>query len=380
MRTSRPTLVTFCLALAAGGCLGRIGVLEGESVDGGRVSLPATSPTDAGAAAPRTDAGAATPRTDAGATTTPRADVLTSTPRPDAGTTTTPPPAVTYPGVAGVSPTLGGCPVFPAADPWNRDISGAAVHPDSDAIIASIADNGDMDLRADFGSDPNYGLPITLAPASQAMVSVRVTEYPGESDPGPFPIPSNARVEGGGDDHVLVVHQGACVLYELYHAQRSGSAWSAGAIARFDLRANTARPQGWTSADQAGLPITAGLARYDEVAAGEIRHALRVTFWHTRAAWVPPATHPGGNDDDAAPAMGMRLRLRADHDISSLTGQARVIATALKRYGLFVADTGYNWFVSGATDTRWNDRELAQLRDIPGTAFEFVDTGPVRTR
>jgi hypothetical protein len=348
---SRQLARALSLAVSAHACVGAFEAPT-EVIDDGGVTAP---PRDA----------SASPR-DAGLTTAPR----------DAG----PPPRAPYPGVPGVSPTLGGCPVFPPDDPWNRDISGAPVHPDSAAIIANIQAHGDTELRADFGSSADFGIPITVAPATQPAVPVSMTKYPDESDPGPFPIPANARIEGGGDDHVLVVQSGTCALIELYRARLEGGRWSAGCAARFDLRTNTARPQGWTSADQAGLPIAPGLARYEEVSAGEIRHALRVTFEHTRAGWVFPATHPGGESDPRAPAMGMRLRLRADYDIRGLRGQARVIATALKRYGMFVADTGTNWFLSGATDRRWADQDLAQLREVSGTAFEVVNTGPVITR
>lgn len=366
MRSLRPAYITMQVPLSLIACVGHIEDIPGEAADASRVVLPATDPEDGGSVdvvvMARPDAASADVR-------------VTTAPRPDAG-----PARPSYPGVPGVSPMLGGCPIFAPDDPWNRDISSAPVRRDSAAIIANIQAHGDEHLKADFGSNTAYGLPITIAPASQPAVPVRLTEYPDESDRGPFPIPANARIEGGNDDHVLVVHAGSCALIELYHARYSSGAWSAGSAARFDLRTNTVRPRGWTSADQAGLPIVPGLARYEEVTAGEIRHALRVTFDHTRAAWVFPATHPGGTDDDTAPAMGMRLRLRASYDISRLSGQARVIAAALKRYGLFVADTGSNWYISGASDARWRDSDLAQLRDIPGDAFEVLDTGPLQTR
>lgn len=280
---------------------------------------------------------------------------------------------------AGMSPLLGGCPMFPPDNLWNRDVSRDAVHPRSGAIIANILDHGDSNLKADFGSSAQYGIPFVVVPATHAMFPVRFTLYGDESDPGPYPVPLDAPIEAGGDHHVLVLQQGTCRLYELYRATRGSNAWSAGAGATFDLRSNATRPERWTSCDQAGLPILPGLVRYDEVMAGEIRHALRVTVEHTRAAWIPPATHWGGEDDEDAPAMGTRLRLRADYDISGLHGASRVIATALKRYGLMVADTGTNWYISGATDRRWTDNDLAQLQDIPGDQFEVVDTGDERT-
>ena len=271
------------------------------------------------------------------------------------------------------------CPILPADDPWNQDVSGAPVHPRSAAIVANIQDHGDPTLKADFGASAAWGIPFVVVQAAQPAVPVRFDLYPDQSDPGPYPVPANAAVEAGHDHHVLVVQQGACRLFEMYRASREGAGWRAGAGAVFDLRRGTTRPAGWTSADQAGLPIFPGLARWDEVSRGAIRHALRVTFAHTRAAWVAPATHPGGDDDEDAPAMGPRLRLRSDYDLSAMRGAARVIAVALQRYGMLVADTGANWYVSGATDPRWNDADLAQLRAIPGTAFEVLDTGPVTT-
>jgi hypothetical protein len=176
---------------------------------------------------------------------------------------------------------------------------------------------------------------------------------------------------------VIAVQRGTCMLYELFNARRVGTTrWDASNGAVFDLRSNALRPAGWTSADAAGLPIFAGLARYDEVAAGEIDHALRVTFERTRRAYIPPATHFASSDTTTTrPPMGLRLRLDADFDLSGFHGQARVILEALKKYGLLVADNGSNWFITGASDTRWDDGDLDQLKLVPGTAFEVVDTG-----
>jgi hypothetical protein len=325
------------------------------------------------------DAGTTTTTADSGTTTTAdsgttsTADSGTTTTTTDSGTTTTTTTTTTATG-----PTVGGCQVFPANNPWNQDVTALPVHPNSAAIIANIQANGETTLKADFGSDTQYGIPYMVVPSTQSLVPVNFTEYGDESDPGPYPVPLTAPIEGGNDHHVLVVEQDTCRLYEMYHSAVSGSGWNAGSGAVFDLTSNALRPQGWTSCDQAGLPIFPGLARYDEVTAGEIRHALRVTFNHTRNGYISPARHPGGSSDVNAPAMGLRLRLRADFDISRYTGQARVILTALRRYGMFVADTGSNWFVSGATDARWNDTDLSQLRNVPGTAFEAVYTGDVQ--
>jgi hypothetical protein len=183
---------------------------------------------------------------------------------------------------------------------------------------------------------------------------------------------------GGGDGHVLVLQQGTCQLFELFVGRQLGAGWTANSGARFDLNTGALRPLGWTSADAAGLPILPGLVRYDEVAAGLIEHAIRVTFSQTQRGFILPATHfASSRSDPTLPAMGMRFRLRADYDITTLTGQARVIATAMQRYGLIVADNGSNWFFQGAPDSGWIDDDLNQLKTIPGSAFEVVDTGPV---
>ena len=277
--------------------------------------------------------------------------------------------------------TLGGCAMFPPDNPWNRDVSNDPVDPRSVRYIANIQAHGDRTLHPDFGANPEYGIPYVIVPATQPRVPIRFTEYGDESDPGPYPIPLDAPIEFGRDHHVLVLQQGTCRLFELYHAERDGDGWRAGSGATFDLRSNRLRPREWTSCDQAGLPILPGLVRYDEVMSGEIRHALRVTFEHTQAAWIAPATHPGGDDHDLdAPPMGLRIRLKASFDTTRLRGQSRVIARAMQRYGMFVADTGGNWYVSGATDRRWNDDDLEQLKAIPGTAFEVVASGPLQRR
>lgn len=281
-------------------------------------------------------------------------------------------------------PRIGGCDVFPADNAWNTRIDAAPRHPNSAAIVARIQSFGGTHLHPDFGENPLYGIPYTVVPADQPVVPVTYLAYGDESDPGPFPIPPGAPVEGGpasdGDRHVLVLRAGTCDLFELYRAFRAGGGWAADSGARFDLGSNALRPLGWTSADAAGLPILPGLVRFDEVATGEIRHAIRVTFARTRRGYVLPATHfASSSDDPDLPAMGMRLRLRATFDVTSLTGQARVIAEAMQRYGLIVADNGSNWFFQGAPDPGWDDEDLNQLETIDGTWFEVVDTGPVRS-
>jgi hypothetical protein len=278
-------------------------------------------------------------------------------------------------------PTIGGCSVFLAGNPWNQDISQFPLHARSAQMISTIQSVGGDNLHPDFGSNPDYGIPYVVVPADQPLVPITYEAYGDESDPGPFPIPLDAPVEAGSDAHLLVVRQGACDLFELYVADRTANGWSADSGARWDLTTGALRPIGWTSADAAGLPILPGLVRFDEVQAGVIRHAIRVTFSKTQRGFVLPATHFASSDTNPdLPAMGQRLRLRADYDISGLTGASRVIAVAMQTYGLIVADNGSNWFFQGSTDPRWDDDDLNQLKRIPGTAFEVVDSGPVRTR
>ena len=278
---------------------------------------------------------------------------------------------------------LAGCPMFPADSPWNTDISGYPVDPNSASYLAGIAGlGGNQKLHADFGSNPTYGIPFVTVPSTQPLVPINFTAYGDESDPGPYPVPANAPIEGGanstGDRHVLVLQQGACKLYELYRAFPAGTGWNADSGAVFDLNSNALRPEGWTSADAAGLPILPGLVRYDEVKSGVVTHALRFTVSRTQRAYIHPATHWASSyTSTSLPPMGLRLRLRADFDTSAYSGDSRVILEALKKYGMIVADNGTNWFISGATDSRWNDTDLDQLKAIPGSAFEVVATGPV---
>lgn len=294
----------------------------------------------------------------------------------------------------GPYPSLGACGVFP--DPpaslsprapslpteaaWNQDVSRAPRDPRSAAYIRYIEAHGGGFLHPDFGSPRAYGFPYAVVGAGQRRLPVHYTAYGSESDRGPFPVPAGAPVEGGrgtdGDRHVLVVDRHACHLYELYRAFYRGKPrphWNADSGTSWDLRSAARRRDGWTSADAAGLPIFPGLARYDEVAGGRIDHALRVTFASTGDAWVHPASHCAGDSASAAaPPMGLRLRLKAGYGLGRFHGAARVIATALKRYGLIVADNGSNWYVSGTSDRRWDDGDLDQLKRIPGRAFEVV--------
>jgi hypothetical protein len=279
---------------------------------------------------------------------------------------------------------IAGCSVFPPDNAWNTRVDGLAVRAGSADTIARIQSIGGDNLHADFGENPSYGIPFVVVPPSQALVPVTF-EVADESDPGPYPVPLDAPVEGevgatGGDRHVIVLQQGTCSLFELYAASRTTTGWSAYSGARFDLSSNALRPLGWTSADAAGLAILPGLVRYDEVVAGRITHAIRVTFAQTQRAYILPATHfASSRTDTTLPPMGMRLRLRSDYDLSSLPPQARVIAIAMQQYGLIVADNGSNWFFQGAPSAGWNDDDLGRLSSIPGTAFEVVETGPVRS-
>jgi hypothetical protein len=285
--------------------------------------------------------------------------------------------ALAGPGAAGGAapgPRIAGCPAFPRSNAWNRDVSKAPVDPRSAQYIAAI---GAGNLHPDFASR-RYGIPITVAAASQARVPVRFTGYPDESDPGPYRIPPRTRVEGGSDRHVVVVQRGRCRLYELFAARRVGDGWTASNGAVFDLRSNRRRPAGWTSADAAGLPIMPGLARASEASAGAIRHALRFTVRATQKAYVAPARHFASADTNPAlPPMGLRLRLKAGFDLRRYHGQARVILRALKTYGMIVADNGSSWFISGAPDPGWHDAQLEELKRVPETAFEVVRAGPL---
>ncbi|HEU4701176.1 MAG TPA: hypothetical protein VFS37_01745 [Conexibacter sp.] len=279
-----------------------------------------------------------------------------------------------------LAPTVAGCPVFPADNPWNRRVDGLPVARGSTALIRSIG--LDAHFHADFGSGRwdggPIGIPYTVVDGGQPRVRVTF-DYADESDRGPYPIPPDAQVEGGpradGDRHVIVVDKAACRLYELFdaHPLDAGRSWRAGSGATWDLRSNRLRPKGWTSADAAGLPILPGLARYPEVARGAIRHALRFTAPRTRTAFVWPARHQAGAaGDPSLPPMGLRVRLKRSVSLRGLPRQARVIATAMKRYGLTLADNGSPWYVSGAPDPRWDNDQLHALDRLSGRDFEVV--------
>jgi len=269
--------------------------------------------------------------------------------------------------------------VFPPDNAWNRDVSTDPVDPNSANLIASCG--ATRSLHPDFGTTYDgvpWGIPFITVRGNQLRVPVSFY-YADESDPGPYPIPPDAPIEGGasasGDRHVIVVDIENWKLYELFDARpvNGGASWTAGSGAVFDLSSNALRPQGWTSADAAGLPILAGLARYDEVAAGAITHALRFTCPTTRRAYVPPARHYASSQTSPnLPPMGMRVRLKASVDISTFPADVQVILRALKRHGMILADNGGGFFVSGAPDPRWNDANIDTMKRIKGSDFEVV--------
>jgi hypothetical protein len=279
------------------------------------------------------------------------------------------------------TPTLAGCPVFPADNAWNQRVDQLPVAKNSAGIVARIGLS--EPVHPDFGTVYNgapNGIPYAVVSSSTRKVRVRFT-YASESDKGPYPLPRNVPIEGGaassGDRHVIVVDRSTCTDYELYdaHPPIGGKPWTAGSGAIFNLRSDHLRPAGWTSADAAGLPILPGLARYSEVKAGAIDHALRFTAPCTSAHYIYPARHEASTCNlPDAPPMGLRVRLKRSVDISRLPGQARIVATALKRYGMILADNGSPWYISGAPNPRWNDDALHALSGLSGRDFEVVTT------
>ena len=274
------------------------------------------------------------------------------------------------------------CPVLPANNPWNQRVDRLPAARDSPSLIASIGLGAPV--HPDFGSGLWDGAPIGIPYAVVSSRTRRVPvsfEYASESDRGPYPIPPGVPIEGGrsssGDRHVIVVDRDTCRDYELYAAYpvAGGRRWRAGSGAVFNLRSNRLRPAGWTSADAAGLPILPGLARFDEVRRGSINHALRFTAPCTSRRYVYPARHFASTCSGSYPPMGLRVRLKAGVDISRLPAQARVVATALKRYGMILADNGSPWYISGAPNRGWNNDALHLLDRLHGRDFEVVDAG-----
>jgi hypothetical protein len=301
-----------------------------------------------------------------------------------------PPPASACGGISvGQGGSLNGFLPFPADNLWNQNIANATVDPNSAAIINFIG--GTDPVHPDFGSgqfdSSIIGIPYFVVGAQQAPVTINLTDFADESDPGPMPVPANALVEGdpnpgNGDRHTLVVDNNSCWLYELYNAVPQGDgSWTAASTAVWDLQADGQRPLTWTSADAAGLSIFAGLARYDEVAAGEIKHALRITLQDSRAAFVPPASHWAANSTNAnAAPMGMRIRLKSSFNISGFSASNQVILKALQQYGAIMADNGSNMFISGAPDDRWDNDDLHDLDQVTASDFEVVKMDTIYTQ
>jgi hypothetical protein len=288
---------------------------------------------------------------------------------------------------ASTPPKLGGCTVFPASSVWNQRVDKLPLASDSATLIRSIG--LDAGVHADFGSGlwdgSRIGIPYVVVHGKTTPKSRVAFDYADESDKGPYPIPRTVPIEGqpaatDGDRHALIVDRDSCRLYELYALHRSGSGWAAGSGAIFDLRSNRLRPAGWTSADAAGLPILPGLARWDgDAATGAIHHALRFTAERTRKAYVYPARHYASDSSDPSlPPMGLRVRLKASVDISRLPRQARIVAQAMKTYGLILADNGSPWYVSGAPSPKWSNDQLHALGALHGSDFEVVDTSKLR--
>ena len=288
-------------------------------------------------------------------------------------------------GAGAVSPPgASGCPVFPADNVWHSDISKLPVHQRSAAWMASM-DSASTDLHPDFGSSGEpmpYGIPYTVVGSAHADVPVDFT-YADESDPGPYPFGTDTPIEGGSDRHAIMIDRDACTLYELFDAEYapgggstagSGASWTAGSGAIFDLASNAMRPAGWTSADAAGLPIFAGLVRLDEVKAGVVDHAIRMTAQQTDKSYVWPARHhAGAANNKNLPPMGARFRLKAGFSTSGFRSDTKTILAAMKKYGMILADNGSDWYFTGAASDDWSNDMLDELKSIPASAFEAVD-------
>ncbi len=272
--------------------------------------------------------------------------------------------------------------MFPANNIWNTPVDQLPVSSLSSTYVNTIGLGAS--LHPDFGTVYNgapNGIPFIVVPRIQTEYPATFT-YADQSDPGPYAIPLNAPIEGGsqsnGDRHVISVQTMTCTLYEMWSAYPQSASWEAGSGAIFDLRSNALRPAGWTSADAAGLPIFPGLVIYDEVRDGAINHAIRVTVPETQQAYVWPARHYASSlTDPKYPPMGVRLRLRADFDISSFSAANQTILTALKKYGMMIADNGSAWYISGVPDPRWNDDDLHNLDKVTGADFEVVNVSPL---
>ena len=293
----------------------------------------------------------------------------------------------------GTGASLGSCPAFPADDVWNRDISAAAVSSEWTAHLRTLV--GAKKLHPDYGNSgsEHYGIPINRVPSTQPKLPVKFDDYPEESDPGPYPFPSQdqARIEGGtpaacdGDCHLIAVQEGACRLYEGYACSYQNDGWHCSNGAAWDLtkKSEGQRRAGFTSADAAGLPIAPGLVRYDEAKSGEIKHAIRFTLHCTRNNYVDPASHaavPGSCSAQLAdaPPMGLRVRLKASYDLAKLSGAAKAVAVAMQRYGMILADNGSDFYFQGEDDSRWMEADVEPLKTIPADAFEALEPGMLK--
>ena len=284
--------------------------------------------------------------------------------------TARPTAAPTLPPTPTPKPTPGApCYVFPSSNVWNQRVDGLSVASNSAAMVNAIG-AGNY-LHPDFDAIGD-GIPYNIVDSSTPTYNVSF-DYADESDPGPYPIPASPRIEAGSDRHLLTLDLNQCKLWELYNVRQSGSSWSAGSGAIFDLHSNALRPAGWTSADAAGLPIFPGLVRYEEMLTGSIDHALRFTAPNT-CGKIYPARHLTAAPCSNLPPMGLRVRLKASVDISRFGPHAQIVLTALKRYGMILADNGSPWYVSGAPDSRWNDDEMHVFQTLYGTDFEVVNT------
>jgi len=350
---------------------------SGLQTPGGSSGRSSPTPSSASSSLPPASSSlpsAPAPGTTPGSNPTAAPTPVGSVPVPKASSAPTPAPSAPptpQPTAVPTAAPAASCSAFPSTNVWNRSVSSLPVRSDSATLVASIGLNAV--LHPDF-SATGYGIPVNVVSPSTPLSPVAF-QYADESDDGPYPIPAAPAVEGGSDRHLILWDRTGCRLYELYAASRSGSSWHAGSGAIWDLRSNQLRPDGWTSADAAGLPILPGLVRYDEVAAGAIRHAIRFTAPQTRSAHIYPARHDAGaGNATSLPPMGLRVRLKASVDISQFGPQARVVLAALKTYGMILADNGSPWYITGAPDPRWNDDQLHALQQLTGADFEVVDT------
>jgi hypothetical protein len=277
---------------------------------------------------------------------------------------------------AAAAPPESACPLFPSTNVWNKRVDKLPVAANSATLVRTIG--RDLPLHPDFGSYLGYGIPYNVVGDLTPRRAVRF-DYDAESDHVPYPIPSSPKIEAGSDRHLLMWDTAQCRLYELFNARKTQSGWRAGSGATWDLTSNALRPNGWTSADAAGLPILPGLVRYPEIQARAINHAIRFTAPRTRSSHIYPARHHAGVGwSSSLPPMGTRVRLKNGFDISRFSPRVRIILLAMKRYGMILADNGSAWYFSGTSDVRWSDEELNQLKTLHGRNFEVVDTSSLR--